>query len=606
MNDKNTIHSLLKIPLVVGISGHISIAEDESYVAAQIQAFWKHLRHIIGPETPLVLLSSIARGADHYAVKYRPDDVKYIVVLPFKEEEYRKDFDQEEDLINYQNDLTGAYKTIICDAPAGDYSAASDYIRQRSDILLTIWDGRAAVDSSGEPKKGGTYYLINKAFHIDDLLTPDPEKLHLVVNLSVSRNGNVGKTMAKLSSALDVLSWDEDSSSFYGTPFEQFNFESEDASRKDTEKYSVISALKEMIAANKALPDSIEKDAWLEADILNSGTDRALQQKKLNAVMDDFERYSYHDKQALKHQRRYWKQFNLVLAISFAAAICSQISGGVTFSTEDSLNSAWVNAFISLFLSGLLIAFLIQKFYINKTDDYRIYCNHRVIAELMRLKIFWKLAGIKEEFSSMVLAESGNFFCALPVCNWEICDPAIHSSAIGEECHQQMPTVRKAWLQSQLDYYRKTSVPRFLRWDRNVRKWAKIFYGISMGMSVFFLLHYIFFSSVNLLAWCGLDHTHYTEVIVGIGPFIFASLGWLLEKKQWNEIAENYEKTAGYFELTLKKFDKLDKELSAGNITEEYAIAYRQRLIKELMQLCHEENSEWKKLKADAKPEPMI
>ena len=154
MNDKNTIHSLLKIPLVVGISGHISIAEDESYVAAQIQAFWKHLRHIIGPETPLVLLSSIARGADHYAVKYRPDDVKYIVVLPFKEEEYRKDFDQEEDLINYQNDLTGAYKTIICNAPAGDYSAASDYIRQRSDILLTIWDGRAAVDSSGEPKKG--------------------------------------------------------------------------------------------------------------------------------------------------------------------------------------------------------------------------------------------------------------------------------------------------------------------------------------------------------------------------------------------------------------------------------------------------------------------
>ena len=58
--------------------------------------------------------------------------------------------------------------------------------------------------------------------------------------------------------------------------------------------------------------------------------------------------------------------------------------------------------------------------------------------------------------------------------------------------------------------------------------------------------------------------------------------------------------------MTLKKFDKLDKELSAGNITEEYAIAYRQRLIKELIQLCHEENSEWKKLKADAKPEPMI
>lgn len=601
MNDKNTIHSLLKIPLVVGISGHISIAEDESYVAAQIQAFWKHLRRIIGPETPLVLLSSIARGADHYAVKYRPDDVKYIVILPFKEEEYRKDFDQEEDLINYQNDLTGAYKTIICDAPAGDYSAASDYIRQRSDILLTIWDGRAAVDSSGEPKKGGTYYLINKAFSVDDLLTPEPEKQHLVVNIAVTRKNSTGKNVVKLTSSLDVLNWDEDLSCFCGTPFEEFDPVYESL-REDADTYSVITAFNETIAANKALPDSVEKDAWMEADILNSGTDKVQQQEKLNAVMGDFLRYSYYDKIALKHQKRYKHSFIYLLILSGLAALCCQIYGGFTSKFDISEIIQYECLFIYLALSFFLLLYIIYPW---KNKDHNIYCSHRVIAELMRLKIFWKLAGFRDDFSSLVLAESGYFFCALPVCNWEICDSVSPSEAINEECHQQMPTVRKAWLKGQLDYYRNTTVPRYLFWEKIMRILSCICYAFSFFFAVSLLVYHCAFRPIDPIK-SFLEKIDLSEFIIGLGPLIFASLGWLLEKKQWKDMAKNYSETADYFELTLKKFEKLDKDLQAGDISEEYAIAYRQRLIKELMQLCHEENSEWKKLKADAKPEPMI
>ena len=52
----------LKIPVVVGVTGHIDIAQDESWVLGQLEQFWSAVRRIVGPETPIVLLSSLARG----------------------------------------------------------------------------------------------------------------------------------------------------------------------------------------------------------------------------------------------------------------------------------------------------------------------------------------------------------------------------------------------------------------------------------------------------------------------------------------------------------------------------------------------------------------
>lgn len=176
----------LKIPLIVGVSGHIDITTPESVLQDALTEFWTQLHQTIGPETPIVLLSSIARGADHLMVKYRPADVNYCAVLPFDSNEYAKDFTGQA-LDDYRADLAGAFKCITCGADAGDYTLASDYVRTHSDILVTFWDGYETLDRYGLPQKGGTYFLLRKTFQLDDLLISQPEKAHITVNIPVER-----------------------------------------------------------------------------------------------------------------------------------------------------------------------------------------------------------------------------------------------------------------------------------------------------------------------------------------------------------------------------------------------------------------------------------
>ena len=178
----------LKIPVIVGISGHIDILTPEAEIEKQMHIFWHALQNLVGPETPIILLSSIAPGADHLAVKYRPETVKYCAVLPFDETAYRNTFSGRS-LKEYDDDLHGAYKIIRCHASAGDYAPASEYIRKHSDIILTLWDGYESLNPetrAAEP--GGTYYQICSASGMDELLLPHQEKVHLIVNLPVERS----------------------------------------------------------------------------------------------------------------------------------------------------------------------------------------------------------------------------------------------------------------------------------------------------------------------------------------------------------------------------------------------------------------------------------
>ena len=177
-----------KGPLVVGVSGHIDIKAPER-VREKLAAFWETLRELAGKDTPVLLLTSIARGADHLATEScRSRGVKYCVVLPFAEEEYRKDFAEGQAAADFEEDLAGAYKVMTCDAAPGDYAAASDYVGKHCDLLLTMWDGYESLGPEGKPERGGTYHQIRTAFGMDAPLPNRRAKKHLVVNIAVERS----------------------------------------------------------------------------------------------------------------------------------------------------------------------------------------------------------------------------------------------------------------------------------------------------------------------------------------------------------------------------------------------------------------------------------
>ena len=88
---------------------------------------------------------------------------------------------------------------------------------------------------------------------------------------------------------------------------------------------------------------------------------------------------------------------------------------------------------------------------------------------------------------------------------------------------------------------------------------------------------------------------YYREFIVGLCPFLVATIGWLLEKNQWNAIGERYLKLYYAFEKTAAVLEKPEVKPEV-----------KQKLIKELMILAHQENLEWESIKNGSAPEPML
>ena len=85
----------------------------------------------------------------------------------------------------------------------------------------------------------------------------------------------------------------------------------------------------------------------------------------------------------------------------------------------------------------------------------------------------------------------------------------------------------------------------------------------------------------------------YREFIVGICPFLVASLGWLLEKNKWSSIAAQYRKTRKLFKRTIKY------------VNEDHPVESKRAIMKELMMFAHEENAEWNSIRDETKPDPM-
>ena len=656
----------MKLPVVVGVSGHLDVAQDEGWILSQLAVFWKRVREIVGAETPLVLLSSLAQGADHYVVRSMPEDVKrYCAVLPFAREEYEKDFidyaRKPGTLDEFHQDLAGAYKVVQCDAEPGDYAAASDYVRSRSDILITLWDGYESLDRNGNPKKGGTYHQVRTAFGMDDLLIHHQEKAHLIVNLTVSRESKHQEhencvCRFPADSALNVIGWDEDTRKFSVVPLDEWTA---DFLRKTGGKHhseGIIGRIKNQILGKPAEESQLEGEITDVSPVLrmirkyneqdlrvpedkdrrnylfanNGNNSLAAFPEDWGIIQEDFARYEYFDSRAGTHQCAHKSQFAWIALLSVVVGLLGQAWGDVTFAADDAIHEWIMHGVILMYLLGCLCLF-VWGARISRQDHYGHYVQPRVISELMRLKMFWKLAGITDSFVDYILKDSANYWFALPVCNWDIWDAPPDGDKIRYiSVGKGLPAVCSCWLQDQKNYYDSyllADPEHFIRtqegdgcrnktffsgkWRRQYfKKYERIDGYFSLLKAVFtwsgFILAYLLvlvFLSAQI--W-GFDHTeflhlsYYREFIVGICPFIVATLGWLLEKNNWDSLARQYREMSGLFgkAIGIVRGELAKKEEKDLNIC--------RRTIEELMLFSHRENADWQNIKNDSKPEPMM
>ena len=181
------------IPLIVGLIGHRKLpAHELDGVVAEFDCF---IAGLLGSlkHTPILLLTSLAEGADRIALRSRfRDSLTICAVLPFQLEDYRNDFKGAHSVEDFEQSLNSAdeciepfksdSKNIERDL---DYRKCANWISERSNILVTIWNGKF----NDEP--GGTSDTINYRTEKNELVS-SVEALNKNIHHIFGSNGEDG------------------------------------------------------------------------------------------------------------------------------------------------------------------------------------------------------------------------------------------------------------------------------------------------------------------------------------------------------------------------------------------------------------------------------
>ena len=159
------------IPLYIGITGHRDIRNEDKTSLKELIKKILHEKIKQCPNTPIVLLTPLAEGADRLAAWAALEcGISYICPLPLPVDEYRNDFITRESLKEFNELLEKSEMWFEIPLPDGtlpedlqkdkakrdeQYYQIGFYIARYSQLLIALWDGVEQV------KRGGTAHIVN-------------------------------------------------------------------------------------------------------------------------------------------------------------------------------------------------------------------------------------------------------------------------------------------------------------------------------------------------------------------------------------------------------------------------------------------------------------
>ena len=156
------------IPITIGVTGHRAIREEDRETLYKAVTSELTLLREMYPNSPFVMLNSLAEGADQLcADAARELGIPVVAVLPMAAEVYEKDFSPE-GLVRFRDHCAHARQVFTApftESPAGEpdrhflFRQAGIYLVTHSHLLMALWDG-------GEGKDGcGTADVVDFSLH---------------------------------------------------------------------------------------------------------------------------------------------------------------------------------------------------------------------------------------------------------------------------------------------------------------------------------------------------------------------------------------------------------------------------------------------------------
>ncbi len=444
---KSTPGTPRPLPLVVGVTGHRDLrTEDHEPLKQQIRKIFAELRQRY-PATPLVLFSPLAEGADRLAaqVALEPDlGIRLVVPLPMPKDEYEKDFATPQSKAEFNDLLRKAERSFPLSGAegspevndlekekgrAGFYALVGAYIARHSQILIALWDGAEST------KTGGTAEVVRfKLAGVPPPYAPprsplDPVESGPVYHILTPRITNpspAGQPFG-LDKHFPGYANEAAGDGVYHRIYQRFDGFNRDAQRL---------ASRLTAARRKSMGYVLSPE---QQQSLPSGLKFAL------------DRYGWADALALHFQRRTRQTVRGVLLVAFLAAVCIQ---GYSYVGT---GSRWL---AGAYLVAMCVAYAWYAWARWRRDYHNKYLDYRALAEGLRVRLFWRLAGLKEEVPDHYLRrQRGELdWIRQAIRVWTIPTkmetPADHPDPVVKQ-PERLQIVLDRWVSDQVAFFRK-------------------------------------------------------------------------------------------------------------------------------------------------------
>jgi hypothetical protein len=589
-----------RVPLVIGVTGHRDVrSQDIPRLEREIGAIITRLRQdYLGgdSETPLILLSALAEGADQIAARVAlAQGVRLIAPLPMPLDEYRRDFDPgiaPGAAGDFEKNLSQAIAAPVVlftkgnsleavradtDKRAEQYRAVGLFIVQHCDVLIALWDGNEDDSAAGGTsevvafKRQGIPLSVSGSAHA----SLDGSEIGPVIHVVTPR-----RKAGSPASEVTVRAWGLDlakhrrgdairhiiggiaefSAHLIATEPRDAGSRLPPADRQDAEAWETFRLLVALTrefnseaAALAASADGPRRAArsidYLFTDPENGLLDASAKQRGLTSASHWCRLYGIADTLAQNRQTQFKHDWLLLFVLGGLAFIT--FASLIHYESVDTMLLAAYTAFVAV----IYVVFIRARVMRHQEQ----FLDYRALAEALRVAVYWSILGIDEQrpvagedFDANTMGLLANSYpikqpnelAWVKLCLRTL--ERVHDEGRSDAKHGIDPAAhavaRRYWVAGQLSYFGRQG-SRHNRRAEALEGWALILLFITPFILVPLLLVTAFSESRSAHP----DLHRFFLIIIGILPGVAAALTGYSERLAMKAQARQYDRMRTLF-----------------------------------------------------------
>jgi len=554
------------VPIVIGVTGHIDLdlrGDNESKLRKAVHEILSEIRGY-APDSPLVVLSGLAEGADRFVTRIAMADygARHVAVLPMPAEEYERDFPgtagEFRDLLgksqcivmDYEPGVSHDQIAVPGDARNAQYASAGAYIVRQSQVLIALWNGAMG----GE---GGTSDVLERALEgVRGPLLRACSPLDVYSVPPVYRVVTPRLKDAQLKG--QAFSWEVLPAT---TPDGEIR---RDRFRRVARRLNTFNV--DCIAHAEVLKNEarVSAESLLPHTVSSALPDTV---QRLGAI------FGIADALSIRFRKNQRLALITLLVSSVTAVMCFELY---------SHNVIPEPLVFAIYPGALAIAFLIYNI-ARRRDVQNKYLDYRGLAEGLRVQAFWRVAGLKYEVADEYLIHhrSELDWIREAIRAWNLPVGGLAADPVEHPLRDpaRLAILRKHWLDDQGKFF----AARERRDERGEKAHHRFVWTLFLASVLFatafaagtFLLHGV--------RW--FDEAHeYIVFTIGMLPVLAASLGAYSEVMAFSAQAQRYKWMAEVFARASEQFNRATESGDHSAI---------KAVVEDLGHIALEENGNW-------------